>query len=214
MAKFSKGILGGFSGQVGNVIGGSWRGIDYMRSKPASVDDANTPAQQTQRSKFGLMMGFLKKIKPIIRAGFKTGNRQQTAFNRASSYNLKKAVTGTAPDVAIDFPALMVSRGTLMPAQGASASSDTAAEVVFTWEDNSGIGNAAPDDEAFFLAYNTDREQALFNIRDGINREDGTFTMTVPSTYSGESVETYIGFLSADGKESADSQYLGSVTIT
>lgn len=214
MAKFSKGILGGFSGQIGNVIGGSWNGIDYMRSKPTSVDDPNTPAQQTQRSKFRLMMGFLKKVKPIIQAGFKTGNRQQTAFNSATSYNLKKAVTGTAPDVEIDFAALMVSRGTLMPAQGATAVSDAAGEVTFTWEDNSGIGNAAPEDEAFFLLYNPDRELALYNIGDGITRADSTFTMTVPAAYSGESVEAYIGFLSSEGDESADSQYLGPVSIT
>jgi hypothetical protein len=31
MAKISQGILGGFSGTVGTVVGGHWRGIDYMR---------------------------------------------------------------------------------------------------------------------------------------------------------------------------------------
>ena len=29
MGTISKGILGGFSGTVGTVIGGSWKGIDY-----------------------------------------------------------------------------------------------------------------------------------------------------------------------------------------
>ena len=33
MAKIEHGILGGFSGTVGTVIGGSWKGIDTMRSK-------------------------------------------------------------------------------------------------------------------------------------------------------------------------------------
>jgi len=33
MGKIEKGILGGFSGKVGTVVGGNWRGIDYMRSK-------------------------------------------------------------------------------------------------------------------------------------------------------------------------------------
>jgi hypothetical protein len=35
MGKISKGILGGFSGTVGTVVGGKWKGIDYMRSKPS-----------------------------------------------------------------------------------------------------------------------------------------------------------------------------------
>ena len=33
MGTINKGILGGFSGKVGTVIGGTWKGIDYMRSK-------------------------------------------------------------------------------------------------------------------------------------------------------------------------------------
>ncbi len=32
MGTFSKGIPGGFSGKVGNIVGGNWKGIDYMRS--------------------------------------------------------------------------------------------------------------------------------------------------------------------------------------
>ena len=37
MGKINQGILGGVSGQVGNVIGGTWKGIDYLRIKPSSV---------------------------------------------------------------------------------------------------------------------------------------------------------------------------------
>ena len=37
MGKISQGILGGFSGKVGTVIGGNWKGIDYMRSKASKV---------------------------------------------------------------------------------------------------------------------------------------------------------------------------------
>ena len=34
MATFEKGILGGFSGKVGNVVGSRWRGKNIMRSLP------------------------------------------------------------------------------------------------------------------------------------------------------------------------------------
>ena len=33
MARISKGILGGLSGKIGNVVGSSWRNIDYVRAK-------------------------------------------------------------------------------------------------------------------------------------------------------------------------------------
>ena len=31
MGTIKKGILGGFSGKVGTVVGASWKGISYMR---------------------------------------------------------------------------------------------------------------------------------------------------------------------------------------
>ena len=52
MGKISQGVLGGFSGKVGNVIGASWKGIDYMRIMPANVANPRTQGQIDQRSKF------------------------------------------------------------------------------------------------------------------------------------------------------------------
>ena len=49
MGKISQGILGGFSGKVGNVIGGNWKGINYMRVKPSSVANSQTEGQMVQR---------------------------------------------------------------------------------------------------------------------------------------------------------------------
>ena len=44
MGKINQGILGGVSGQIGNVIGGTWKGIDYLRIKPSSVEPQNRRA--------------------------------------------------------------------------------------------------------------------------------------------------------------------------
>ena len=52
MGKIKQGILGGFKGKVGTVIGASWNGIAYMRGLPQSVKNPKTPAQQAQREFF------------------------------------------------------------------------------------------------------------------------------------------------------------------
>lgn len=52
MATFKQGILGGFSGKVGGVIGSSWKGIDTMRSQPSSVTNPRTNAQVSNRTRF------------------------------------------------------------------------------------------------------------------------------------------------------------------
>ena len=52
MGKIKQGILGGFKGKVGTVIGASWNGIAYMRGLPQSVKNPKTAAQQSQRAFF------------------------------------------------------------------------------------------------------------------------------------------------------------------
>ncbi len=48
MGKIKQGILGGFSGKVGTVIGGNWKGISYMRSIPQSIKNPRTDGQVSQ----------------------------------------------------------------------------------------------------------------------------------------------------------------------
>ena len=52
MGKIKQGILGGFKGKVGTVIGSSWNGIAYMRGIPQSTKDRKSAAQMAQRDFF------------------------------------------------------------------------------------------------------------------------------------------------------------------
>ncbi|HEY9362527.1 MAG TPA: DUF6266 family protein, partial [Chitinophagaceae bacterium] len=60
MATFEKGILGGFSGKVGTVIGGTWKGIDFMRSRANKRTFIPSQKQLDQQLKFAIMMRFLQ----------------------------------------------------------------------------------------------------------------------------------------------------------
>jgi hypothetical protein len=212
MAKLKQGILGGFSGKVGNVVGGSWNGIDYMRAKPANVKDPKTEAQMAQRMKFRVMMRFLRKVKPIIQRGFQAGSQRMSAVNRASSYNLKNAISGSYPDLEIDYPNLLVTRGDLMPADNVTAESSVATELHLQWNDNSGLGSAQPDDVGLLLVYVPEIEQPLL-VMDQFERQDEDFVLDLPTSLAGKEVQTYLGWVSADGTEASDSQYLGPITV-
>lgn len=52
MAIIKRGILGGISGKIANIVGGSWKGIAYIRALPLSVANPNTAAQQAVRLGF------------------------------------------------------------------------------------------------------------------------------------------------------------------
>ncbi|MBR4157180.1 MAG: hypothetical protein IKU01_10870 [Bacteroidales bacterium] len=111
MGNIKQGILGGFSGKVGTVIGSSWKGITYMRAIAPNVKDARTAKQLAQREKFVLTLGFLRSLQSFVRVGFKMYATRQTAFNAAMSYTLKNCIKGMSPNFSIDYAKVMVSRG-------------------------------------------------------------------------------------------------------
>lgn len=212
MGKISQGILGGFSGKVGNVIGGNWKGIDYMRVKPASVANPQTAGQMDQRSKFSAVIGFLQPISEFIKIGFKGYAIKMTAFNSAMSYNVKNALTGDYPDYEMDYANALVSRGSLAPALNATAASANVGEVTFSWDDNSTEGNANATDKAMLLVLNPAKKEAVF-VTDGAVRTAEEQLLTVPANYSGDDVECFIAFIALDGTVS-NSKYVGSVSVS
>lgn len=52
MGVIKRGILGGFSNKVANVVGSSWKGINTMRALPLSVANPRTTAQVENRNSF------------------------------------------------------------------------------------------------------------------------------------------------------------------
>ena len=211
MGTIKQGILGGFSGKVGTVVGGNWKGIDYMRSKASKVSNPNSKAQKDQRSKFSLILSFLQPITEFVKVGFKDYAIKMTAFNSAMSYNVKNAITGVYPDYSIDFSQALVSRGSLAGALNPEAASAAAGEVTFTWDDNSAETNANVDDLTMVLVLNQDKKEAVFTT-EGSTRSAGTQVLTVPDSYSGDTVECFIAFISVDGSV-ANSKFVGSIVV-
>jgi len=212
MAIISQGILGGISGKIGNVVGGSWKGIDYLRIMPASIANPKTPAQVDQRSKFVTVIKFLQPMVDFIRVGFKLYAVKMTQFNNAMSYNLKNAITGTYPDYAIDYSKALVSRGSLAGATGAAVASVSATEMNLSWSDNTGTGGALATDKSLLLAYDTSTGTVVYNTA-GAARSIGAETLAVPTELAGSTFETFLGFISEDGSQVSNSVYLGSVTL-
>ena len=212
MGTIRQGILGGFSGKVGNIVGASWRGIDYIRSMPASVHNPRTEAQVSQRNRFSLVGKMLKTIVPIIRIGFAGSvGTGKSAFSVAMSYNVKNAVIGLFPDFEINFDAVKISSGDLYGAANAEASS-AAGSISFVW-DTDLLNNAAATDKVILLAFNAVTGEASYDV-DAATRADGSGSLAVPPTWDGELVDTYLALYSADGKLVSISVYTGRVTVS
>lgn len=218
MANIKKGILGGLSGTIGNVVGGSWKGIDYLRIKPANVANPNTELQSTQRQKFTLLMKFQQSMNDALRLGFKPYAVKMSAFNAAFRYNYHEALQGTYPNFNIDYAKVLVSHGSLTKAENAAVAATEAGKLTLSWDDNSGNGTAAAGDKALIVIYNEERNESIC-LLEGALRSEGSMEINVPAAYSGETLHCYLGFSSlsqaiATNSRSkvADSVYAGSLT--
>ena len=211
MGKISQGILGGLSGKVGNIVGGSWKGIDYIRIKPSSVANPRTEGQVNQRNKFTITLEYLQATKDFIKIGYKAFATKKTEFNAAMSYVLNNAVGGIAPNFTIDYSLALLSRGPLSGVLNPTTDLTTAGQVSFDWDDNSAEGNANVTDKAMVLVYNPSKKESI-SILDGADRTVGSQVVTIPNTYAGDTVELFMAFVSADGTQVSNSVYLGSGT--
>ena len=212
MGTIKQGILGGFSGKVGSVIGGIWKGISYMRGIALSHANPQTDAQLAQRQKFAVTMHFLQPLSEFLQLGFKSYAVKQTGINAAMSYNIRNALTGTYPNIAIDYPNALVARGNLAGVLNQVASSTVAGTVKFDWEDNSGEIGASAYDKTLLVVYNPSQNQAV-TVNELAERADGTQTVTVPDSFSGDLVECYIAFITVDGQTVSNSAFAGAVTV-
>ncbi len=211
MGKIPQGILGSLSGKVGGIIGGSWKGIDYIRIKPASVANPRTEGQVNQRNKFTITLEYLQATSDFIKVGYKALAVKKTEFNAAMSYVLNNAVGGIAPNFTIDYSLALLSRGSLSSVLNGSTDLATPGQVTFDWDDNSAEGNANATDKAMVLVYNPSKKESV-SILDGADRTVGSQVITIPSTYAGDTVELFMAFVSADGTQVSNSVYLGSGT--
>ena len=210
MARINKGILGPVEGTVGTVIGASWKGISYIRSK-ASGKRKSSVEQLDNQLKFSAVVNFVATMTALLQQTFKKYAIEKSEFNAAFAYNYANALSGKSPDYVIDFTKALVSRGEL-PNATTPAATVTGKTVNFTWTDNSGTGIAAATDKAVLVAYCKNFNQTIYTTETAV-RSANAATLDV-SNFTGFTIETWIAFISADGTEASDSIYTGELLVS
>ena len=211
MAKLKESVIGVLSGKIGQVVGATWKGISVLKVLPGSVAQPQTLPQLTQRAKFKAIMAFLQPLSEFLQKGFKSYAIGMTGINAAMAYNLKNALAGTYPAYTIDYPNALVSRGNLASALNQAAASTIAGTIAFTWDDNSGEIGASALDKTLIVVYNPLKHQAV-TISELAARGDGTQTITMPGSFTGDQVQCFMAFINAAG-ELSNSAFAGAVTV-
>ncbi len=212
MATFEKGILGGFSGKVGNVVGSRWRGKNIMRSLPQRGSYAPTARQEEQREKFKTVIGFLSPIVEILSLYFGSPQGDKSRSNLATSYHLKNAVVSTPLGMVMDYPKVLISKGELRGLDGGTLAAAANRVLNFTWQDNSGQGKATATDSFMVVVYAPELNLFYTNVAVA-TRDATTATVTLPDFMTGFEVEVWASFHKPGTNFAAMSTYMGAITV-
>lgn len=212
MATISKGILGGFSGKVGTVVGASWRGKDIIRSRPKATQRIPTDRQLLQQMKFSMVSRFLQPLKGIQNRffGIKSGDRSRV--NMAASYTMREAVEviDNIPELA--FSKVLITKGDLTGFQNISATALRNSQLKIQWEDNSAQGSASATDLVSVVCFSNDLN--MFEIyEDLVPRSGVTTEVTLPSYLAGEEVQVWAYLHNKKQTAASNSFYLGAHTV-
>ncbi|WP_144282728.1 DUF6266 family protein [Chryseobacterium echinoideorum] len=212
MARITKGILGGFSGKVGTIVGANWRGQDIIRSTPKPSSRPPSEKQLLQQNKFKLVISFLQPLKNIQSKYFGSGSGSKSRVNMATSYTIHEAVEVTADVPSLVYNKILITKGDLTGFQNVTASVQSGNQVNFNWEDNSAQGNASATDSINIVCYG--EELGRFEIFESVAfRPDLSTNITLPADCNGKTMEVY-AFISNEKQTSAStSSYLGQLQI-
>jgi hypothetical protein len=189
-----QGILGGFSGKVGPVVGASWKGIDYMRSYviPANPSSA---AQIIQRAKFAAIVALARDaLSSLLNVYWDPFLSKMSGFNRFVQVNIgtldgsyelgiaSKMALGTLEDVSLIT-------GTYNNGDG---------ETIVTW-DEATSGNGALTDSVGLVVYDpTNANLTLFTPV--VTRDDESITVTARVGLTATDIIVYLFFYRGTGE--------------
>lgn len=212
MATITKGILGGFSGKVGTVVGANWRGKDIIRSKPKPSSRAPTEKQLLQQMKFKLAVTFLQPVRFIQSQYFGSGQGVKSRVNQAVSYTISDAMTVVAGIPELVFNKVLITKGDLAPFQNSAVTPQAGRVLQLTWDDNSAQGNAAATDLCNMICYAP--ALGTFEIFTEVATRDLlTASVTLPDYYAGQDVHLWAYFNNAAETLACNSPYLGLHTL-
>ena len=204
MAKYRSTTFGSISGKHGTAVAAIMNGKPVIKVfTPPS--NPNSPGQQSQRLKFGIVATALNPLRNIVNIGF--GGR--LGYSKATSLALRNAVTGIYPDLSIDFSKVLVASGSLPQSPNASINVVAGTGAQITW-DVATWSNGSVDDLVHIGFLNPETHMPVFVQAQAI-RQEGAITAELPVIWRGATIHAWLFFTSNDYQLSSVSQYLGTI---
>lgn len=206
MGTYINGINGHFSGKVGDLVGSSWLGKNYVKHAPGTSNKPKSEKQLAQQAKFALAVRFLHPVKEVLNIGFRQLNRPATGYNMAIKYTLEQAINGCYPNFTIDYSKVQYSRGSYCRPEGVKVISGTGCLIII-WHGDAFRFNSSGYDRVHILVYEPDTNTYLLGPA-GVHRMEEAAILAIPDHLSVKTLHTYLFCVSDTGKVS-DTVYAG-----
>jgi len=222
MAKLNYGIFGPVIGALSNIVGYIRKGQPLIRIKKNKTKKkkGRSDAQKAVNLRFKMAKTFISEVEEFINVGFQheVADTQRIPENAATSHLIREAIIGKYPNLEIDYSAVLVSKGKLLPPVNPTVKLE-GDRLKFTWDVDPGLGYRLNRDQVMLLAYKPASKNADY-LLSGARRNEGAEELEVMirrkdhgPLLKDEFIETYIAFISDDRKRISDSVYVGRVTI-
>lgn len=211
------GILDGFVGKVGTVVGSFWKGKPVMRAYKRQISDANSEAQQLVRTRFAAINSLAGAFHSAITLGFKEVAKRKKWTEGDIFVNLNwGCVHADTPGAAtVDYTEMVLAKGNLPEAQFGAASFADPLSVEVAMTDSSDVIGADPRDKVYLFVYSPEAGAGM--LGDVKERADESIACTVPAYWNGHRVHVW-GFAIGAGPDNegviSNSHYLGSGSIS
>ena len=200
MGKIKQGILGGFRGKVGTVVGSYWNGIFYMKALPQNYRKGKSGSQKRQQGYFkelitlamslsndDLVFIYPKKPKGMTRRNLLVKQLASYAavVDKSKTVDLDSLATlGNAPTT--DLPAVSV------------AANRTVLQI--SWDDVTYYRDQHPDDYPVILVANITQQQLFLVASPVMMKPSGKQSFEVELKPYGRERDEFSGFMFATGQ--------------
>jgi hypothetical protein len=210
MGVIKRGILGGFSGRVANVIGASWKGIAYMRAQPLSVSNPRTVGQTANRKSFAtageIARSLVNTLCPINWNGKAQKMSGYNLWIKENSSHIIDWANGDFDKIKMvlgDVPAVSITMADASVGSG---------ELALEWDD-AGVAGLFSDDPKSYASEIKKKLKACEVPDLGSSLlSDGAVSIPLDSNVEvGDEIEVYLMFYSASEDRWTESAH---VTVT
>ena len=211
MGKMRMGILDGFVGKVGTVVGSFWKGKKVIRAYNEFPKQSNTDLQELQRAKFGMLGEMSGALLGALQLGLKgyAAGQVSTEVGEFVKLNMEN-VSGSVHNLEVAYDKLILSKGNLTEVALGEANFATPLTVSVPIDDSYYDSRFnSEDDIVYLIVYSKTNGTAVMS--DGsVKRSDEQVSVSVPGYWQGHYVEVFAFVKSA---AESDDPYNCSQTI-